>query len=136
MNAVLFMKAPGVQVTLEALAVASTAAAETGASDDEAFTRATGQMNDLDGWALEVKIMNIATRLNVSPLLDRAVATLSGGEKKRVALSAALAQEPDVLLLDEPTNHLDWSAIEWLSSYLYGQKKMALLLVGAGGGEW
>ena len=43
-------------------------------------------MNDMDGWALEVKIMNIATRLNVLPLMDRAVATLSGGEKKRVGL--------------------------------------------------
>ena len=42
-----------------------------------------------------------------------------------------------MLLLDEPTNHLDWSAIEWLSSYLYGQKKMALLLVtGIGVAYW
>jgi len=50
--------------------------------------------------------------------LSRPVATASGGERRRAAITRALAQKPDVLLLDEPTNHLDLSAIEWLEDWL------------------
>src|SRR5205814_1819729 len=50
--------------------------------------------------------------------LDRPVATASGGERRRAAITRALAQKPDVLLLDEPTNHLDLGAIEWLEDWL------------------
>jgi ABC transport system ATP-binding/permease protein len=50
--------------------------------------------------------------------LSRPVATASGGERRRAAITRALAQEPDVLLLDEPTNHLDLAAIEWLEDWL------------------
>src|SRR4051812_28578952 len=50
--------------------------------------------------------------------LSRPVATASGGERRRAAITRALAQKPDVLLLDEPTNHLDLGAIEWLEDWL------------------
>src|SRR5215207_6690206 len=50
--------------------------------------------------------------------LSRPVATASGGERRRAAITRALAQEPDVLLLDEPTNHLDLVGIEWLETWL------------------
>src|SRR5947209_9531768 len=58
----------------------------------------------------------IADQLGVD--LSRPVATASGGERRRAAITRALAQQPDVLLLDEPTNHLDLGAIEWLEEWL------------------
>ena len=58
----------------------------------------------------------IAHQLGID--LSRPVATASGGERRRAAITRALAQKPDVLLLDEPTNHLDLSAIEWLEDWL------------------
>ena len=48
----------------------------------------------------------------------RYVSSLSGGERKRLGLAAALLKQPDILLLDEPTNHLDIDALEWLANYL------------------
>src|SRR6476619_7979260 len=58
----------------------------------------------------------IADQLGID--LGRPIATASGGERRRAAITRALAQQPDVLLLDEPTNHLDLSAIEWLEDWL------------------
>ena len=58
----------------------------------------------------------IAHQLGID--LSRPVATASGGERRRAAITRALAQQPDILLLDEPTNHLDLSAIEWLEDWL------------------
>src|SRR3954451_12408755 len=59
---------------------------------------------------------SIAGQLGID--LTRPTATASGGERRRAAITRALAQKPDVLLLDEPTNHLDLGAIEWLEEWL------------------
>ena len=92
-------------------------------------------MGSADGaWELQQELDEISSRLGVDTLAfrRRAVSSLSGGERKRVALAAALAQNADVLLLDEPTNHLDWEAIDWLASHLTDPRRsrqLSLLLV-------
>jgi ATP-binding cassette subfamily F protein uup len=75
------------------------------------------QIAHFDGWTLEHRIKSLVTNLH-APDPERMVATLSGGEKRRVALCRALLARPDFLILDEPTNHLDTGSIEWLEDFL------------------
>jgi ATP-binding cassette subfamily F protein uup len=70
-----------------------------------------------DGWNLENRIETAMHSLNV-PDKQRAIDTLSGGEKRRVALCKSIISRPDFLILDEPTNHLDTQSIEWIEEYL------------------
>ena len=71
----------------------------------------------LDSWNLEKRINMLINSLD-APDANRDINTLSGGEKRRVALCRALISKPDLLILDEPTNHLDTKAIEWLEDFL------------------
>lgn len=75
------------------------------------------------------KADEIATRLRLDDLKEQSLSKLSGGERKRVALGAALVQCPDVLLLDEPTNHLDLEAIRLLSDIIAAERKMTVLCI-------
>jgi ABC transport system ATP-binding/permease protein len=75
------------------------------------------QIHHRDGWNLENRIETAMHSLNV-PEKHRAIDTLSGGEKRRVALCQAIIARPDFLILDEPTNHLDTQSIEWVEEFL------------------
>lgn len=83
--------------------------------------------NHQDTWSLESDAQNILTRLGITQF-DARMDQLSGGQRKRVALAAALLNPADLLILDEPTNHLDNQAIDWLEKYLQ-KLKGALLMV-------
>ncbi len=85
------------------------------------------QIDHFDGWNLEHRIKGLITNLH-APDPERAVATLSGGEKRRVALCRALLARPDFLILDEPTNHLDTESIEWLEDFLARYSGTALFV--------
>jgi ATP-binding cassette ChvD family protein len=80
-----------------------------------------GEISDkidaLDAWELDTKLERAMDALRCPPD-DQLIETLSGGEKRRVALCRLLLKTPDVLLLDEPTNHLDAESIDWLEQYL------------------
>lgn len=74
-----------------------------------------------NGWELENQL-DLAMDALRCPSADQKVATLSGGEKRRVALCRLMIQEPDILLLDEPTNHLDAESVQWLEQHLQQYK--------------
>ncbi len=97
------------------------------AAAQQRLQTATTRMDAEAGWERERRARALLDRLGITEL-QRAVGTLSGGQRKRVGLARGLAADADLLVLDEPTNHLDVEAVEWLESELLGHRG-ALVLV-------
>ena len=96
-------------------------------NDEKALEECYQQLTDMNAWDIEVKVQQILSVLKLTDTTQK-IESLSGGQKKRVALAKVLLSEADFLFLDEPTNHLDLDMIEWLESYLSTSKSTILMV--------
>jgi len=96
-------------------------------NDQDKLNECYEELTELNAWDYEVRVNQI---LSVLKLTDskRMIGSLSGGQKKRVALAKTLLSDADFMILDEPTNHLDLDMIEWLESYLSTSKSTLLMV--------
>ena len=95
--------------------------------NEDAYQKAFEAMDQHEAWDFETQYKQMLSKLKLGDLTLK-VASLSGGQKKRLALCTALLEKPDLLILDEPTNHLDMEMIEWLEAYFI-KEKLTLLMV-------
>ncbi|PWK75948.1 ATP-binding cassette subfamily F protein uup [Mucilaginibacter oryzae] len=93
----------------------------------KAIEKVMEEMSEVDAWEYEYKIKTILGRLDIHHL-NQKITTLSGGQKKRLALAKLLIEDPEVYILDEPTNHLDIDTIEWLEKLLTEGNKTILMV--------
>ncbi|CAG5071686.1 Energy-dependent translational throttle protein EttA [Dyadobacter sp. CECT 9623] len=85
--------------------------------DHDELAEVMEDMDKYNAWDFEYRTKEVLGRLGIHHT-DNAFGTLSGGQKKRVAMAKVLLEDPDLLILDEPTNHLDLDTVEWLENYL------------------
>ena len=95
----------------------------------EAYNRLTTQYDRENGYAYESEITGVIAGLGFGKEdYDRPIASLSGGQKMRVALGRLLLSHPDIVILDEPTNHLDMDSIRWLEGYLASYPRAVIVV--------
>lgn len=96
-------------------------------ADQNILNNLIDELSSENAWEYEYQIKNILSRLGITRL-DQKIASLSGGQRKRLSLAKLLIDDPDIYILDEPTNHLDIEMIEWLESFLTTGNKTLLLV--------
>lgn len=96
-------------------------------NDTEDLNQAIQLMDSVSGWDYEDRLTQLLTQLKITDLKS-SINTLSGGQRKRIAIARLLLQLPDLIILDEPTNHLDMEIIEWLENYL-NRSRVTLIMV-------
>jgi ATP-binding cassette subfamily F protein uup len=95
--------------------------------DEKLLNFLMDELSTENAWEYEYQIKTILGRLGIQKL-DQQISTLSGGQRKRIALAKLLIDDPDVYIIDEPTNHLDIETIEWLENFLTTGQKTILLV--------
>lgn len=95
--------------------------------DTQALQKAMESMDQLQAWDYESKAQIILDKLGIKNL-EQSIATMSGGQKRRLALAKLLVESPEVMLLDEPTNHLDLDSILWLEEWLSGPNQTLIMV--------
>ncbi|HEY9703690.1 MAG TPA: ABC-F family ATP-binding cassette domain-containing protein, partial [Allocoleopsis sp.] len=98
-------------------------------NDPLSIQRTVERLDELHAWDFEAKIKEILSHLKIDLLLNQQIRTLSGGQRKRLALAKLLIDEPDFIILDEPTNHLDLDMIEWLEAYFKSKPNLTIFMV-------
>lgn len=93
----------------------------------DSLLKSTEQIDILNLWEYENQVKTILTRLGITNFHQK-IETLSGGQKKRVALAKVLISPCDLLIIDEPTNHMDNDLIDWLETYLKNSKNAILMI--------
>jgi len=95
--------------------------------DEKKLNRLYEELSEHNAWEYEHEIKTILSRMGITHL-NQQISTLSGGQKKRLALAKLLIEDPEIYVLDEPTNHLDIDTIEWLEKLLTSGNKTLLLV--------
>ncbi|MDW8681428.1 ABC-F family ATP-binding cassette domain-containing protein [Streptococcus suis] len=96
-------------------------------SSQARLEKVMAEMDSLNAWEIESQVKTVLSKLGLTDL-NKTVAELSGGLRRRVQLAQVLLGNADLLLLDEPTNHLDIDTIEWLTTFLKNTKKSVLFI--------
>lgn len=94
---------------------------------DKEILELSQEMDEKNAWNLESEAKTVLTQLGITNFKKK-IKTLSGGQKKRVALASSLINPADLLILDEPTNHLDNKTIEWLETHLMNRKGALIMI--------
>ena len=89
---------------------------------EAAMLKLIQRMDQTDAWSLETEAKRVLTKLGITDY-SADVGTLSGGQRKRVAMASALIRPSDLLILDEPTNHIDNETVDWMETYIANRKE-------------